>query len=42
MVFEGSLGVGGFGSVYQGMDNASKTAVAIKLINLRAIREGPN
>ena len=37
IVFDGQLGEGGFGSVYEAMDNAKKRKVAIKLLDLKAI-----
>lgn len=36
------LGRGAFGQVYKGMDDRTKHPVAIKVLDLRAIKEEPN
>lgn len=36
------IGVGSYGCVYRGMDDDTKKAVAVKLIDMRKIKNEPN
>lgn len=36
------IGEGGFGQVYKGMDDETKLAVAVKIIDLNLIKKEPN